>query len=50
MYLLGWQANLAKHPNPEQQAQMQKAGGDALRALSIDPDRVRFTTSGMELD
>jgi hypothetical protein len=50
MYLLGWQADLAKHPNPQQQAQMQKAGADALHALGIDPGRVHFTASGMKLD
>lgn len=47
-FMLGWQNQLAQHPNPEQQAQMRKAGGDALRALGIDPDRVRFTASGMQ--
>jgi len=49
-YMLGWQAELAKHPDPQQQAQMQKAGADILRSLSIDPDRVSFTTSGMQMD
>ena len=51
MYLLGWQAQLAKHPNPEEQAKMQKAGADSLRAAlaGTDPSRVRFTTRGMEV-
>jgi hypothetical protein len=51
MYLLGWQANLAKHPDSQQQAKMQKAGADALRSAlaGADPSRVRFTTNGMQL-
>ena len=51
MYLLGWQANLAKHPDPQQQAKMQKAGANALRAAlgGTDPSRVSFTASGMQL-
>jgi hypothetical protein len=49
MYMMGWQAELAKHPNPEQLAKMQKAGADALQALGFDPSRVRFTASGMQL-
>ena len=51
MYLLGWQAELAKHPDPQQQAKMQKAGADALRAAlgGADPSRVRFTASGMQM-
>ena len=51
MYLLGWQAELVKHPNSEQQAKMQKAGANALRAAlaGTDPSRVRFTARGMEV-
>jgi hypothetical protein len=51
MYLLGWQDHLTKHPDAQQQAKMQKAGADALRAAlgGADPARVRFTSSGMQL-
>jgi hypothetical protein len=52
MYLLGWQANLAKNPDPQQQAKMQKAGANVLRSMlgGADPGRVRFTASGMQLN
>ena len=52
MYLLGWQADLAKNPDPQQQAKMQKAGANVLRSMlgGADPSRVRFTASGMQLD
>jgi len=50
MFMLMGQAELAKHPNPAQQAQLQKIGGDSLRALlGVEPDRVRFTASGLKL-
>jgi len=48
-YMLGWQSELAKHPNAQQQAQMQKAGANILRSLNIDPDRVSFTDRGMQM-
>ena len=47
-YMLGWQSNLAKHPNAQQQAKMQQAGAQTLRSLGIEPDKVRFTAKGME--
>jgi hypothetical protein len=52
MYLLGWQSNLAKHPDPQQQAKMQKAGANVLGSMlaGADPSRVRFTASGMQLN
>jgi len=50
MVMLAGQAEFAKNPNPEQQAQLQKAGGDALRALlRVEPERVRFTANGLEI-
>jgi len=49
MVMVAAQADLARHPNPAQQAQLRKAGADSLRALlGVEPDRVRFTTRGME--
>jgi len=47
MYMLGWQSELAKRPNPPQQAQMRQAGANIMRSLDVDPDHVRFTASGM---
>ena len=49
-FMLGWQSNLAQHPDPEQQAKMQKTGANILRALGVDPGKVRFTRRGMELE
>jgi hypothetical protein len=50
MFMLMAQAELAKHPNPAQQAQLQKAGADSLRALlKVDPERVSFTANGMQI-
>jgi hypothetical protein len=47
--MLGWQSNLAQHPDPEQQAKMQKTGANILRSLGVDLGTVRFTRRGMEL-
>ena len=49
-FMLGWQSNLSKKPNPEQQAKMQKAGAEILHSLGVDPGKVRFTRRGMEMD
>jgi|GEM_PF-504472 len=50
MAMMATQADLAQHPNPVRQAQLQKAGADSLRALlGVEPDKVRFTRQGMEL-
>jgi hypothetical protein len=49
-FMLGWQSNLSKKPNPEQQAKMQKVGAEILHSLGVDPDKVRFTKRGMEFD
>jgi hypothetical protein len=48
-FMLGWQSNLAQHPDPAQQAKMQKTGANILRSLGIDPGKARFTRRGMEL-
>jgi len=51
MAMLMGQTELAKNPNanPEQRAQLQKVGGDSLRALlHVEPERVRFTANGLE--
>jgi len=49
-YMLAWQDKTAKHPNPEEEAKMQEAGANILRSLGVEPDRVRFTESGMEIN
>jgi len=49
MFMLAAQAELAQHPDPQQQAQLQKAGADSLRTLlGVEPDKVRFTANGMK--
>jgi len=48
-YMLAWQDQTAKHPNPQEEAKLQEAGANILRSLGFEPDRVRFTASGMEL-
>jgi len=51
MVMLMGQVELAKNPNPEQQAQLQKVGGDSLRALlGVAPELVRFTANGLEFN
>jgi hypothetical protein len=49
-FMLKWQNHLAEHPDPQQQAKMQKTGAEILHALGVDPDKVRFTKRGMEFD
>ena len=49
MVMLATQAELAQHPNPAQQAQLQQAGANSLRILlGVEPDKVRFTKQGLE--
>jgi len=49
MLMLMAQADLSRHPNSAQQAQLHKKGGEILRALlGVEPNQVRFTANGME--